>query len=207
MVSQTLSLRSLHFNLLHKITENERGRSSESICRALLPNLWCKCWRIIILVCKSNSFASPILNHNRLCYHSYYNNMSRNEFRWITHLSFSIIRQTPGSTLTFEGTQVIGVDSIMAKLRSVGQVKHDPKSMDVQPSSSSNAILIFVTGSIRIGGDNPLHYCEMFQLVSTGPGAYYVHNNVFRLNYGLWFSSVLFSHVKFPKLFFTYSLK
>jgi len=89
------------------------------------------------------------------------------------------------SNLTFEGTQVTGVEPIMAKLRSVGQVKHDPKSMDVQPSSSANAILIFVTGSIRIGGDNPLHYCEMFQLVSTGPGAYYVHNNVFRLNYGL----------------------
>lgn len=87
--------------------------------------------------------------------------------------------------MTFEGNQVQGSDAIMAKLRSVGSVKHQVKSMDVQPSSSPSAIIIFVTGSIQIGGDNPLHFCEMFQLVSTGPGQYYVHNDVFRLNYGL----------------------
>mmetsp|Transcript_965 Transcript_965/g.1230 ORF Transcript_965/g.1230 Transcript_965/m.1230 type:complete len:89 (-) Transcript_965:599-865(-) len=87
--------------------------------------------------------------------------------------------------LTFEGNQVGGKDAIMGKLKSIGTVKHEIKSMDVQPSSNQSAIIIFVTGSIRIGGDNPLHFCEFFQLVSTGPGAYYVHNDVFRLNYGL----------------------
>uniref|UniRef100_A0A7S1ZBV8 Nuclear transport factor 2 n=1 Tax=Trieres chinensis TaxID=1514140 RepID=A0A7S1ZBV8_TRICV len=89
------------------------------------------------------------------------------------------------SMLTFEGQQHQGSEAIVAKLRGCGPVKHVAKSMDVQPSSSQNAILIFVTGTIQIGGDNPLHFCEMFQLVSTGPGAYYVHNDVFRLNYGL----------------------
>ena len=79
----------------------------------------------------------------------------------------------------------MGAENIMGKLRGVGAVKHEIKGMDVQPSTSNNAIIIFVTGSINIGGDNPLHFCEMFQLVSTGPGAYYVHNDVFRLNYGL----------------------
>lgn len=73
----------------------------------------------------------------------------------------------------------------MGRLRGIGQVSHTVKSMDVQPSSNQSAIIIFVTGSIKIGGDNPLHFCEMFQLISTGPGAYYVHNDVFRLNYGL----------------------
>jgi hypothetical protein len=87
--------------------------------------------------------------------------------------------------LTFEGNQVAGMEQIMNKLRGIGPVKHDIKSMDVQPSSDSNAIVIFVTGSIKIGGDNPLHFCEMFQLLSPGPGAYYVHNDIFRLNYGL----------------------
>ena len=87
--------------------------------------------------------------------------------------------------LTFEGSQLQGRDAIMGKLRSVGQVKHDIKTMDVQPTHSPNAIAIFVTGAIAIGGGNPLHFCEFFQLVSTGPGAYYVHNDIFRLNYGL----------------------
>lgn len=88
--------------------------------------------------------------------------------------------------LTFEGTQVQGAENILNKFKSIGQVQHTVKGMDVQPSiDGSNAIIIFVTGSIKIGGDNPLHFCEMFQLVSTSPGAYYVHNDVFRLNYGL----------------------
>ena len=128
--------------------------------------------------------------------------------------------------LTFEGQQLQGPAAIMEKLKSVGQVKHEVKSIDVQPSSTQSAIIIFVTGAVKvrlayrccmsidgsmkskcslrhlhfgqrfllhtfnimtskIGGDNPLHFCEMFQLVSTGPGAYYVHNDVFRLNYGL----------------------
>jgi len=89
--------------------------------------------------------------------------------------------------LTFEGEQFQGSENILGKLRKVGQVVHQVKSMDVQPSASGNAVVIFVTGSVRIGGPdaNPLHFCEMFQLVSTGPNAYYVHNDIFRLNYGL----------------------
>jgi len=99
--------------------------------------------------------------------------------------TFSICTQSSSSMLTFEGVQCAGTDNIIAKLRSIGQVKHEPKCMDVQPSHNPNAIIIFVTGTIKIGGDNPLHFSEVFQLVSTGPGAYYVHNDVFRLNYGL----------------------
>ena len=96
------------------------------------------------------------------------------------------ILQTNESMLTFEGNQIQGSQQIMAKLKSFGQVKHTVKGMDVQPSvNGANAILIFVTGVVQIGGGNPLHFCEMFQLVSTAPGAYYVHNDVFRLNYGL----------------------
>ena len=87
--------------------------------------------------------------------------------------------------LTFEGQQFQGAEQIVGKLRTVGQVNHTVKSMDVQPSNNPNALVIFVTGIIQIGGDNPLHFCEFFQLVSTGPNQYYVHNDVFRLNYGL----------------------
>jgi Nuclear transport factor 2 (NTF2) domain len=89
--------------------------------------------------------------------------------------------------LTFEGEQFQGSENIVNKLRGVGKVVHQVKSLDVQPSASGNAIVIFVTGNVRIGdaNANPLHFCEMFQLVSTGPNAYYVHNDIFRLNYGL----------------------
>lgn len=87
--------------------------------------------------------------------------------------------------LTFEGEQHAGAAAIIAKLKSVGKVQHTVKSMDVQPSKDPSALVIFVTGSVQIDSGNPLHFCEFFQLVGTGPGQYYVHNDVFRLNYGL----------------------
>jgi hypothetical protein len=37
----------------------------------------------------------------------------------------------------------------------------------------------------QVGGPeaNPIHYCQFFQLNATAPGAYYIHNDIFRLNY------------------------
>jgi hypothetical protein len=87
--------------------------------------------------------------------------------------------------MTFEGQQVGGSAAIVQKLQALGQVKHLVKSADVQPSATESAILIFVTGTVQIGGDNPLHFCQTFQLVATSPGNYHVHNSIFRLNYGL----------------------
>lgn len=56
---------------------------------------------------------------------------------------------------------------------------------DVQISTSDSAMLIFVTGHLKIGETgNPLLFSHMFQLVATGPGQYYVHNEIFRLIYG-----------------------
>jgi hypothetical protein len=54
--------------------------------------------------------------------------------------------------LSFEGQQFQGPAAIVEKLKSVGQVKHEVKSLDVQPSSSQSAIIIFVTGAIRVCG-------------------------------------------------------
>jgi hypothetical protein len=87
--------------------------------------------------------------------------------------------------MTFEGNQFQGGQAIVEKLAAVGPVQHEVKSTDVQPSVTDSGLVIFVTGSIRIGGPNPLHFCEFFQLVSTGPGQYSVHNCIFRLNYGM----------------------
>ena len=51
-------------------------------------------------------------------------------------------------------------------------------------SVSSSAMLIFVTGKLKIDENPPLLFSETFQLVATGPGQYYVHNQLFRLIYG-----------------------
>jgi hypothetical protein len=87
--------------------------------------------------------------------------------------------------MTFEGSPFQGAEAIIQKFLSIGQVTHTVKSTDVQPSNDPNSILIFVTGSVKIDDENPLHFCELFQLVGTVPGEYYVRNDIFRLNYGL----------------------
>mmetsp|Transcript_1839 Transcript_1839/g.4788 ORF Transcript_1839/g.4788 Transcript_1839/m.4788 type:complete len:126 (+) Transcript_1839:95-472(+) len=90
------------------------------------------------------------------------------------------------SMMTFEGTQRLGGPAIMAQIKTFGKVTHTAKTIDIQPSTDSNSICIFVTGSIVIGdGGNPVHYSEFFHLVASAPGQYYVHNDIFRLNYGL----------------------
>ncbi|GMI54854.1 hypothetical protein TeGR_g13837 [Tetraparma gracilis] len=66
-----------------------------------------------------------------------------------------------GSMMTFEGTMLTGPEAIIGKMTAVGAVKHTMKGMDVQPSKDASAMLIFVTGSVQIGGDNPLHFCQM----------------------------------------------
>ena len=80
---------------------------------------------------------------------------------------------------------ISGQQLIMNKLQSVGQVHHAVKTVDHQLSVTDSALIVFVSGTLQIGGDNPLHFCEMFQLVAIAPGQYYIHNQVFRLNYGL----------------------
>ena len=72
-----------------------------------------------------------------------------------------LLLQSPQSMLTFEGQQVMGSEQIVQKLSSIGKVQHDVKSMDVQPSQNPNAMIIFVTGTVRIDNGNPLHFCEV----------------------------------------------
>lgn len=87
--------------------------------------------------------------------------------------------------MTWESNQVQGAQAIIAKLKSFGKIQHQVKTIDVQPSVDPNALLIFVTGSVSIDGNNPLHFCELIQLVNAGNNQYAVHNAIFRLNYGL----------------------
>jgi Nuclear transport factor 2 (NTF2) domain len=46
---------------------------------------------------------------------------------------------------------------------------------------TDNSLVIFVTGQLQLESNPPIHFAQMFQLVATGPGQYYVHNEVFRL--------------------------
>jgi len=92
----------------------------------------------------------------------------------------------PQSVLTFEAKQFQGGEAIVAHLVSLGSLAHNiPQlTIDVQMGMNNQSLVIFVTGQLKIGAENPLHFSQVFQLVATAPGQYYVHNEIFRLVYG-----------------------
>ena len=52
-----------------------------------------------------------------------------------------------------------------------------------QQSIGGNAVCIFVTGRLSIGGDNPLQFAQFFQLVADANGGFALLNDMFRLIY------------------------
>ncbi|CAN0007054.1 unnamed protein product [Ascophyllum nodosum] len=90
----------------------------------------------------------------------------------------------PTSMLTIESNQVVGSANIVAKYKTLGgNLQFHPDTLDVQMGTTNTALIAVVTGNLKIDNGNPLHYLQVFQLVSTGPQAYYVHNDVLRLIY------------------------
>ncbi|MFQ6629603.1 hypothetical protein Gotur_006626 [Gossypium turneri] len=118
-----------------------------------------------------------------------------------------------GSMLTFEGQKIQGSQSIVAKLTSLPfqQCKHNITTVDYQPSGSGG-MLVFVSGNLQLAGEQHalkfsqiLHrpmpwfsfinnftnqgylyvaFCyQMFHLMPTPQGSFYVLNDIFRLNY------------------------
>ncbi|KAI5656839.1 hypothetical protein M9H77_25632 [Catharanthus roseus] len=100
----------------------------------------------------------------------------------------------PTSMLTFEGQKIQGTEDITNKLIQLPfeQCHHLISTIDVQPSSATDTatataggILIFVSGSLQLlGEDHPLRFSQMFHLIPTVEGRFFVLNDIFRLNYG-----------------------
>ncbi|KAL5578937.1 hypothetical protein UlMin_011379 [Ulmus minor] len=92
----------------------------------------------------------------------------------------------PTSLLTFEGQKIEGVANITCKLNQLpfDQCKHVISTIDSQPSSFSNGVVVFVSGSLQLPGEeHSLRFSQMFHLVPTAQGSFVVQNDIFRLNY------------------------
>lgn len=82
----------------------------------------------------------------------------------------------------------MGVDSIMNKLTDLPfqKVAHHVMTCDCQPTSVG--ILVSVSGTLVIDDsiETPVKFAQCFHLVpdSANAGSYWVHNDIFRLNYG-----------------------
>ncbi|XP_074303325.1 nuclear transport factor 2B-like [Silene latifolia] len=89
------------------------------------------------------------------------------------------------SMLTFEGQKIQGTQNITAKLTSLPfqQCQHSVTTVDCQPSVNG-AMLVFVSGNLQLAGEqHALKFSQMFHLMPTPQGSFYVHNDIFRLNY------------------------
>ncbi|KAJ0955750.1 putative nuclear transport factor 2, NTF2-like domain superfamily [Helianthus annuus] len=91
------------------------------------------------------------------------------------------------SMLTFEGQKLQGVDDICSKINQLpfDKCHHLISTIDSQPSSFAGGIVVFVSGSLRLScEEHPLRFSQMFHLIPTPQGSFYVQNDIFRLNYG-----------------------
>ncbi|GLJ04814.1 hypothetical protein SUGI_0004090 [Cryptomeria japonica] len=91
------------------------------------------------------------------------------------------------SMLSFEGQKIQGANNILLKLNSLPfeQSKHNISTIDCQHSGPANGILVFVSGNLQLPGEeHPLRFSQMFHLIPTPEGSFYVQNDIFRLNYG-----------------------
>ncbi|KAK2438058.1 Nuclear transport factor 2A [Trifolium repens] len=91
-----------------------------------------------------------------------------------------------GSMLTFEGQKIQGSPNIVAKLTSLPfqQCHHSITTVDCQPSGVNAGMLVFVSGNLQLAGEqHALKFSQMFHLIPTQQGSYYVQNDIFRLNY------------------------
>ncbi|XP_059284974.1 nuclear transport factor 2B-like [Lycium ferocissimum] len=90
------------------------------------------------------------------------------------------------SMLNFEGQKYQGPQSIAGKLTSLPfqQCKHQINTVDCQPSGPAGGMLVFVSGSLSLPGEqHALKFSQMFHLIPTPQGSFYVQNDIFRLNY------------------------
>lgn len=70
----------------------------------------------------------------------------------------------PTSMLTFEGQKIQGADNITEKLIHLPfeQCQHVISTIDSQPSSFAGGILVFVSGSLQLQGeDHPLRFSQV----------------------------------------------
>ncbi|GAV73520.1 NTF2 domain-containing protein [Cephalotus follicularis] len=91
-----------------------------------------------------------------------------------------------GSMLTFEGQKIQGSQNIVAKLTNLPfqQCQHSISTVDFQPSGPAGGMLVFVSGNLQLAGEqHALKFSQMFHLMPTAQGNFYVLNDIFRLNY------------------------
>ena len=88
---------------------------------------------------------------------------------------------TDNSMLTYEGKNFAGLKEIKEKIESFSfkSINFNFSEYDLQPSPYPSGLVIFVTGTLQMDGENTFNFAHCFQLLPNN-GSYYVHNEMFR---------------------------
>jgi hypothetical protein len=80
--------------------------------------------------------------------------------------------------------QFKGTAAILQKLQSLPQqVKHQVITIDCQPTPGGG-VLVMICGNLLVDTEIPQKFSQVFQLLPTGSGSYYIFNDIFRVNVG-----------------------
>lgn len=82
------------------------------------------------------------------------------------------------SMLTFEGQKIQGSQNIVAKLTSLpfSQCKHNITTVDCQPSGPAAGMLVFVSGTLQLAGEqHALKFSQVFLQTPPLPDSRYIH--------------------------------
>mmetsp|Transcript_22721 Transcript_22721/g.56092 ORF Transcript_22721/g.56092 Transcript_22721/m.56092 type:complete len:137 (-) Transcript_22721:273-683(-) len=96
----------------------------------------------------------------------------------VSMLNFEHSAERPG--------QFKGATAIVQKLQSLPfqQVQHHVVTVDCQPTPGGG-VVVMVCGNLLVDAEQiPQKFSQVFQLLPTGTGSYYIFNDIFRLNVG-----------------------
>ena len=82
--------------------------------------------------------------------------------------------------------QFKGAAAIVQKLQSLPfqQVKHQMVTIDCQPTLVAVSVIMVCGNLLADAEQMPQKFSQVFQLLPTGTGSYYIFNDIFRLNVG-----------------------
>jgi len=90
----------------------------------------------------------------------------------------------PHSKWSWEGQPLVTFDDFLEKLKPLGSVRHNVKTVDVKPSSPEGSALVLVTGTLIIADStHEMPFSEVFHIFpDAAGGGFFIENDIFRLN-------------------------
>jgi len=94
--------------------------------------------------------------------------------------------------MDYNGSKFRGIKQIAEKIESFSfqTIQYQIENQDVQEGPIAGSMLIFVSGSLIMDGQNQFKFSQVFNVCPNGQGGFYCHNDIFSIVMW-WFGCVL----------------